>query len=307
MISSHVTVHIDLDRVRSEAEGIRRRTKVDLIAVIKADAYGLGAGFVADALAGVVQGFYVFELAEARDIELKRYARPILSLLDDMDDPVPYEELGVRPVVWTADRASALRRARPVLSVDTGQQRFACEAEAVDRIVKAGSIDEAMTHAKDLAQVKRFLEATSAYSLRRHAAGSGLLDEPAAWLDAVRPGLALYEEAVTVTTPLVDARDSKGPAGYGGFVTQRHGVILAGYAHGLRQGVCVINNQRRRIVEVGMQTAFVELGAKDRVGNRVTLLGETLRPNEVATHWHTTPQEVLVRMCAMGPRSYQAK
>src|SRR5262245_61553502 len=55
-------VQIDLSRVRDAAQAIAHRTEVPVIAVIKADAYGLGAREVANALREVngVAGFYCF-------------------------------------------------------------------------------------------------------------------------------------------------------------------------------------------------------------------------------------------------------
>src|SRR5438067_2019491 len=79
--------------------------------------------------------------------------------------------------------------------------------------------------------------------LRLHAAATSLLDEPDARLDAVRPGLALYRGAVTAMTRLAEARASNGPIGYTGWHNDgaTHGVILAGYSHGLRPGPVLIN------------------------------------------------------------------
>ena len=97
-------------------------------------------------------------------------------------------------------------------------------------IIAAGDLTEAMTHATAVVHVERFTDALANASTItcRHAAGSALLGEPAAWLDAVRPGLALYDDAVRVTARLVDVRESLGrPAGYTGFHADRYGVILA--------------------------------------------------------------------------------
>jgi alanine racemase len=118
--------------------------------------------------------------------------------------------------------------------------------------------------------------------VRAHAAGSALLDDREAWLDAVRPGLALYRGAARVVTRLIDVRDSSGPAGYGGFRVPRFGVILAGYSHGLRPGPCLINGRRSRVIETGMQSAFVECAAGDREGDEVILLGDGLEAEDVA-------------------------
>ena len=62
MRSPHVSVAINLDAVRHAGEQIRVQTGVALIAVIKADAYGLGAERVADTLAAIADEFAYFSL-----------------------------------------------------------------------------------------------------------------------------------------------------------------------------------------------------------------------------------------------------
>jgi alanine racemase len=138
-----------------------------------------------------------------------------------------------------------------------------------------------------------------------HAAGSSLLHEPSAWLDAVRPGLAIYQGAVRVSATLVEVRKSKGPAGYSGFEVPWHGVILAGYSNGLRTGPCLVNGQPSRILEAGMQSAFVEVQPGDQAGSsEVILLGDSLSEAEVGKAWGTTPHEALLRLAGAGIRSY---
>jgi alanine racemase len=147
--------------------------------------------------------------------------------------------------------------------------------------------------------------------LRLHAAGSALLDQPEAHLDLVRPGLALYRGATSVGTTLVEVRDGAGPAGYTGFTAARHGVILAGYSNGLRPGPCLVEGKRRRIVEVGMQSAYVALEPGDEPGHGVTLLGswngdggQAIREQDVAAAWGCTPHEVLCQLSRAGNRGY---
>jgi alanine racemase len=203
------------------------------------------------------------------------------------------------------DRAAALRRANPVVSVDTGQQRFAAPVVIADAVRRAGGCTEAMTHATRPGQVRQFLAATESWgSITRHAAGSALLDDPACRLDAVRPGLALYTGAVRVHTPLIDVRDSTGPAGYTGFEAERFGIIRFGYRNGLRPGPCRVNGRPRRVIEVGMQTAFVEVGPQDRVGDRVEFLtpGDATDEAALAAAWGVSRQEVLVRLTGAGVR-----
>lgn len=297
-------VAIHLDRVRANVTQIAHRTGVGVIAVVKADAYGLGAERVAAAIADLVAGFYVFELAEAVAAELASLGKPIIALRCDTADVNEFITAKVRPVVWTAERAAMMRPARPILAVDTGQQRFACLPEEIAATLAAGKIDEAFTHATRIDQIADFAALTAGYSLRRHAAGTALLDEPAARFDAVRPGLALYDGAVTVTAPLLDARDSRGPAGYSGFVVPRFGLISAGYSHGLRPGPALVNGRPTRILEVGMQTSFVELGVADHIGDPVTLLGNGVSLADIAPAWGCSPQQVLVNMCRLGNRVY---
>ena len=65
MQSAHVQVNIDLGRIRENVASIARRCGVDVIAVVKSDAYGLGAVPVAETIADLVSGFCVFSLKEA--------------------------------------------------------------------------------------------------------------------------------------------------------------------------------------------------------------------------------------------------
>ncbi len=297
-----VTIH--LPRVRENVKRIATATGVGVIAVIKADAYGLGAARVAAAISDLVAGFYTFDLQEAIAAELPKLGRPVIALRGDLNDVGEFIEHRVRPVVWDATRAAAMASARPVIAIDTGQQRFACPPSEIAATIRAGRIDEAFTHATRIEQIAQFTSFTADYPLRRHAAGSALLDVPSARFDAVRPGLAIYDGAVNVTAPLIDARESRGPAGYTGFEVPRFGLIAAGYANGLRPGPAAVGDRLSRILEVGMQTSFIELGVGDEIGDEVTLLGGQVTPQMVAAAWGCSPQQVMVHLCRAGDREY---
>jgi alanine racemase len=131
-----------------------------------------------------------------------------------------------------------------------------------------------------------------------------LLHEERAMLDAVRPGLAMYRNAINISARIVEIHDSGKPAGYSGFVVEQHGIILAGYSHGLRKGPCLINGRKSRLLEVGMESAFVELDPWDRVGDRVVLLGGELTELELAQWWDCSPHEVLTSMSFAATRRY---
>ena len=305
-MTNAVRVHVNLGKIRAAAEEIARKTNVDVLAVIKADAYGLGAREVAAAIADVVHGFCFFSLKEAIAANLDSKSRKPSILLGPPGSMVPqdYLSLNLRPAVSTVEQATALRKADPILCVDAGMQRFACPASEIDRVIAAGGCREAFAHAPTMEQVRKFNEITAGKGLRLHAAASSLLNEKDAWLDAVRPGIALYRDAIGVTTKLVEVRESHGPAGYTGFSARRFGVILCGYSNGLRKGPCMVNGQFRRVLEVGMQSAFIEIGDKDNVGDEVALLGDGLEPQTVAKEWNCTPHEVIVCLAGSGVREY---
>ena len=152
-------------------------------------------------LADIAEALYVFDAAEVIEYDLPTVTgKRSIALLGASNDPADYLSRRIHPVVWTADRAAALRTARPVLSVDTGQQRFACPAAAIPAVVAAGDCREAMTHATTRDQVRDFSRALDdngrAAKFFKHAAGTALIDDdPSSSFDAVRPGLALYRGA----------------------------------------------------------------------------------------------------------------
>jgi alanine racemase len=302
------SVTVDLARVQANAQAILQRTGVPLIAVVKADGYGLGARRMVEAMAELAAAFYVLDAAETLAFADLDTGKPTIAMLGTSDDPADYVSRKIRPAVWTVERANQLRQARPILSVDTGQHRFSCPADQVDAVLKTGACEDALTHATTLAQVKQLRDLAGGRVARLHAAGSGLLGEPDAWLDAVRPGFALYEGATRVAAKLLETRDVVGPAGYSGFVssTGRLGIFMGGYSNGMRAGAqALVNGVRRRIPEIGMQSAFVELGSNDKVGDEVVLLGDGISEREVAAAWNTSPQEALYRLSRVGEKSYR--
>jgi alanine racemase len=290
------TLEMDLDRIEKQAREIRDRCG-PVIAVVKSNAYGLGARKVAEAIASIVDGFAVFRLSEAIEANLWEIARkPILALRPGSESAEDFLAHHARPAVWTAEQAARLRSAGPVLCVDTGMQRFASPADKIDAVIAAGNCQEAFTHAVNVDQAKELASLMAGRKMRLHAAASALLDYPEARLDAVRPGIALYRGAARVWENLVEVRDSGKPAGYSGFVVPRFGVILRGYSSGLRPGPCSVNGKARKLLEVGMQSAYVEIGPNDRPGDRVYLLGEGITEAQVAAAWKCSQHEALVNL-----------
>ena len=286
------------------SQQIQALVNVPILAVVKADAYGLGAEKVVEALAEIVDRFCVFDLKEAIDAQIhRRTGKQTLALGPPASmNPNDWHAAGVTPAISNLEQAVLLRPVRPALCVDTGMQRFSCPPDKIDAVFGAGDCSEAFTHGTRVEHAQQLKKLCGKLNVPLHAGATALLHEPDALLDAVRPGLAIYRGAARVVTTLIEAHDGNGPAGYGGFVAQRHGVIMMGYAHGLRPGICMVNGTQRRVLEVGMQTAFVEIGEVDRPGDEVALLDETVNDQVLAELWGVSPHEVLLHLCGSGRR-----
>jgi alanine racemase len=70
--------------------------------------------------------------------------------------------------------------------------------------------------------------------------------------------------------------------------------------------VCIVNGRRQKILEVGMQSAFIEIDKSDEIGDGVTLLGEGLEVEAIGEAWNVRPQEVLVRLTGAGQKIYRS-
>jgi alanine racemase len=295
----NVHVVVNLARVRAAAEAIRRQTGVRLIAVIKADAYGLGAAQVAGALSGAVHEFAYFSIHEAREV-----GRPGIVLGPPEGDAAQYHELNLRPAVATRADAERFAGIPVAVKLDTGMQRFGCRPEDLADLLARCQAQDVFTHAVGLPSTRLLREVCRGRSQWLHAASTSLLGNPEAWLDGVRPGLALYRGAVRVSTRLHSVRHTTGGVGYTQFEHPHVGVILAGYCNHLHQAPVLINGRRQRLLEVGMNTAFVSVDPSDHPGDEVVLLGDGLTEAELAARFDCREHEILCRYTAMGARSY---
>lgn len=300
MRSAHIRVEIDLDRVRASAEAIRRQTGVALIAVVKADAYGLGARRVIDAIEAVADDFAFFSAREARAA-----GRGGLLLGPPLLRATTCREESLRPTVTSVSAARRFAGTPVAICVDTGMGWFGCQPEQLDDLLAISGASEVYTHGNDVEAARRLRQLTAGKGLRLHAAATSLLNEREAWFDAVRPGLALYRGAVRVTGRLAAVRRTRGSAGYSGVVCERVGVLLAGYSHGLRPAPVIVNGRPERILECGMNTSLVSVDAADRAGDLVVLLGGALTETRLAQTQGVRPHEVLCRYTALGRRVYR--
>ncbi|RKT78373.1 alanine racemase [Terracoccus luteus] len=219
---------VDLDALAHNVGVLRDRAPgADLMAVVKADAYGHGLVPVArTAVAAGAAWLGVAQLAEAVALRDAGLTAPVLSWLSvpgsDFAGAVRRDVDLSASAPWALDEIAAAARAegrtaRVHLKVDSGLGRGGAygqdwtalvrharplEAEGVVRVVGVWThfaFADAPDHPTVLAQQERFFEAAAEAEREgcrpevRHLANSAAtLVHPAAHADLVRPGLALY-------------------------------------------------------------------------------------------------------------------
>lgn len=217
---------IDLSALAHNLAQVRQRLhpSCDILAVVKADAYGHGAVAITQTLACLgVTRFGVATLDEAIALRDTRIASPILVMgalfPEHIPDLIAYD---LTPIVYDVEFLDKLARSVPPRSqpypvhikVDTGMARLGLEPDAVLPVLRlphfkgvlraegimthladADNEDQAYTEAQ-VARLRSVVQSIRAAGLPvplAHAANSAaILCHPGAHLDLVRPGIMLY-------------------------------------------------------------------------------------------------------------------
>ncbi len=340
----------------------RRVAPRPILAVIKNNGYGLGVVNVARVLepAAAVSGFAVVKLAEAVALREAGIRKPLL-LMGSVDE-TGLEEMVARdimPMVYTPigdllDRV-AVRRGHPIplhVCVDTGIGRVGVPHDRAEPLIRdlAGRPSVRlegvmMTFAEDPSfdreQLARFvslcavLEGHGIQIGKRHAASSfGLFQHADAFLDMVRPGMALYgmySEPEFRSTGVLDLRPAVSlkarvvyvkqlrpgqSAGYNrAYVAQRDvwvATLPIGHADGLPRvaakggKVRIGANLYPLIASVSASHSIVEIGPEPRVavGDVATLFDaqEGSRPEDLATACGSSVYDLAMHLNPLLPR-----
>jgi alanine racemase len=267
-------LEIDLDAVAANWRTLRDRHGAQVAAVVKADAYGLGAAAVARRLlAEGARTFFVAHLAEAVAL------RPILpgatiAVLNGLATPADFLAHDLTPVLgslaeiaaWAAAARAAGKNLPALLHVDTGMNRLGLPpAElsvlAGDPTRLAGiAVRAVMTHLvsaerpqdpDNAAQLARFAAACARLpAAPRSIANSSGIFLGAARSDLARPGAALYgvnptpgltnpmRGTIRLLAPVLQVRDiSPGErVGYNGIFAASRPSRIATVAYGYADG-----------------------------------------------------------------------
>jgi len=247
LASATGTITIDLGQIGANWKALAAKVAPAACgAVVKANAYGLGAERVMPAL--MRAGCTTFFIATPDEAETARKFAPTAEIyaLDGLvgNSAAVFARLGVKPVLSTLDDVvawSALCRARgeklsAALHIDTGLNRLGLPARDVRHLAADPSmmtgikLDLVMSHLasadnprdpKNRDQLLAFetLSALFPGVPRSLAASDGLMLGPAYHFDLVRPGYALYggqasqmapapvKSAVTVTARILSVAD----------------------------------------------------------------------------------------------------
>ena len=134
-------VRIDLDAIDANIDAIRQRVGVDVMAIIKADAYGHGAIQVARLLQDKCSFFGVSSMLEAMELRRAGIYNPILILGQTPIRAFPtLVQAEIRPTIFHYEAAVALSNAAQLLgkeaafhlAVDTGMSRIGFQATEED-------------------------------------------------------------------------------------------------------------------------------------------------------------------------------
>jgi len=210
--SPRAWVEVDLGALRRNGAALAARAHIPLLAVIKADGYGLGAVPVAGALEPLDPwGFGVATVPEGIELRDAGVSRPILVLSPVLPDEYPaVRGAGLRPSLGSASAIADWARTGGGawhLSIDTGMNRAGIswsEVGGLDEMLRQVAPEGAYTHfhSADLnddstgEQMRRFRCALDALPSRPrylHAENSPAIERgtSSSW-DLARPGVFLY-------------------------------------------------------------------------------------------------------------------
>ncbi|MCA1781522.1 MAG: alanine racemase [Dermatophilaceae bacterium] len=376
------SVEVDLDAIASNVATLRERVgAAQVMAVVKADAYGHGLVPAARAaLRGGAAALGVAQVAEAIVVRDAGIDAPLLTwLYAPGADVAGALDRGIEVTVssgWQLEDVAAAARAsgstaRVHLKVDTGLARGGALldgdasawhdlVDAVAPLVAEGVLEvrgiwthfvfaDAPQHPTVRGQQETFREAVAVAEraglrpgLQHIANSAATLTNPAAHLDMVRPGLAVYglspvpdlgtpedyglREAMRVTARLSLVKRIRAGQGvsYGHIWTAPRdtvvGLVPMGYADGIPRaagnlGPVRVTGATHTTVtgRVCMDQIVVDLGPNfdGSAGDEVVLVGRGVDGDPTAQDWAaatgTINYEIVTRMAPRAPRTYVGK
>ncbi|MGB4828809.1 MAG: alanine racemase [Paracoccaceae bacterium] len=340
------TLTIDLDAIAANWRALDRLSgqAVQTGAVVKADAYGLGATRVARALAQAgARRFFVAHAEEGAVVRQALGPGPQINVLAGhmAGDTEMISDLDLTPMLNSLEQITRHLEALPGqpfgVQLDTGQNRLGVELlewQAVASILlEAGPVmllsnlacaDEP-DHPMNLQQLEAFHEMTDGTGVPRSlAATGGILLGPQYHFDLTRPGIGLYggrpfetaERVVTLSLPVIQTREvAPGETvGYGGTWEAEAPAMVAtvhsGYADGLMRSLANSamlwdgDTPCPMVGRVSMDLLTVDVTHLEEMPKALDILGPYQSVDDLADAAGTIGYEILTRLGARYHRRY---
>jgi len=344
MSTGRLTIDLDALAANWRALDAKSAAEVQTAAVVKADAYGLGVGKAARALAAAgARRFFVAVAEEGWAVREALGPGPEISVFSGhmAGDTDMIHDLNLVPMLNSIDQVTRHFEALPGhpfgVQLDSGMNRLGMEpgewAALRELVLGQGprllmshlACADEPEHEMNRQQLDAFVEMTEGTGVPRSlAATGGILFGPAYHFDLTRPGIGLYgglpfEEAqpvVELELPVIQIRDLKAgeSVGYGNtFVADRPtrvATVSGGYADGLSRhlsnhGVLFLGDTPCPILgRVSMDLIGVEVTHLDEEPKFLSMLGPHQGVDDVAEAAGTIGYEVLTQLGHRYARRY---
>ncbi len=346
-MSAHPTARLDID-LHALAANYRalqaRQPRAEIAPVVKADAYGLGAGRIAQHLmAKGAKTFFVARRDEGVSLRGHIGAGPVIYVLDGLDAPSVFTAHDLRPVLNTPAQVALWTQTpalKAALHIDTGMNRLGVRPDELANLPQTPAFSLVMSHLACADEPAHPLNVVQLAAFHRAAAtlpatplslanSAGAFLGPDYGCDIVRPGISLYgsgpfgvphPEIAPVAHLLgrvLQVRDLKAGESVGYGVTfsaprdMRLATVGLGYADGVlrhfgAKGFAVVQGEKRPLTgRVSMDAFSMDISGLDvKVDDWIELFGDHQPIDEVAAASGTVAYEWLTRIGARVERRY---
>lgn len=343
---SSASLTIDLDAIAANWRAMDRlsATTTQTAAVVKADAYGLGAARVVRALAQAgARRFFVAMAEEGAAVRQALGPGPQICVLSGhmAGDTEMIGDLDLTPMLNSIDQITRHLEALPGhafgIQLDTGMNRLGLEGaewEAVAPVVLAQSPEMIMSHLAcadapdhpmNAAQLAEFIRLTDGTGLPRSlSATGGILLGPDYHFELTRPGIGLFgglpfegaEPVVTLSLPVIQIREVfPGEAvGYSATWVAEEPTLIATLAAGYADGLPRSLSNRATLFDgdtpcpligrVSMDMIAVDVSHLPEMPKSLDILGPYQTVDDLADMAGTIGYEILTSLGARYARRH---
>lgn len=335
---------IDLGAICANWLALGRMNAGETAAVVKADAYGLGAARVAEALASAgARTFFVAQAEEGVTVRKALAAGPTICVFGGhmAGDAALIRDHDLVPMLNSIDQMLRHFEALPGhpfgIQLDTGMNRLGMEpgewaalrdialAQNPFLVMSHLACADEPAHGMNAFQLQTFRQMTDGINAPRSlSATGGILLGPKYHFDLCRPGIGLYgglpyidaKPVAALSIPVIQVREvTPGESvGYGNSwvarVPSRIATISAGYADGIiramgpKAHVWAGENRCKIIGRISMDLIAVDVGGVAEIPDYVELLGPHQSVDTLAEAAGTIGYEILTSLGNRYMRHY---